>query len=502
MNVTTKIKMDMSMPDFCLKVNAVQGDAYSRSISLVLFNRVLPWIIPEDVSLAVRYAKPDGTKGYYDTLPDGTPAWSSRDNVLIVHLAPQMLTVAGQVKAQIELIQGTHMLSTFAVTVEVEANPAAGVTTSEDYINWLQWIQEQSAEHAQLVQESAQFAGTASQAAGQFAENAAASANLANSAANQAVASAASAVAAQEETEAIAASVSVIVAGNEAYTKNESDARYGTAIIQTAVGMPVHVSDCAAAPLQNLKFFGKTTQNSIPAIDAPVPMENAGKGSFSVLVGLSETDENPQVLTISTPNGLPGVPVASGGNYTDNSGQQWICDEVDFKNGIYVQRVQTVSFDGSSDEGWVYDSGINRMYSPSLQGKIQLIAANSDVMSAICNCLPVKSLNNLFSERRSGIGMSPNGTVSMIWYNFTGMAAWKAYMGANPIVLQYALSTPISHTLEEMGLQAWTQFPPLYAHSASTTVSNDAGLGMEITYVADTGMYIENLIRKYHSQSA
>ena len=175
---------------------------------------------------------------------------------------------------------------------------------------------------------------------------------------------------------------------------------------------------------------------------------------------------------------------------------------MDFKNGIYVQRVQTVSFDGSSDEGWVYDSGVNRMYSPSLQGKIQLIAANSDVMSAICNCLPVKSLNNLFNERRSGIGMSPNGTVSMIWYNFTGMAAWKAYMGANPIVLQYALSTPISHTLEEMGLQAWTQFPPLYAHSASTTVSNDAGLGMEIAYVADTGMYIENLIRKYHSQSA
>ena len=38
-------------------------------------------------------------------------------------------------------------------------------------------------------------------------------------------------------------------------------------------------------------------------------------------------------LIISTPNGLPGVPVSSGGNYTDENGQQWICDEVDFARG-------------------------------------------------------------------------------------------------------------------------------------------------------------------------
>ena len=36
-----------------------------------------------------------------------------------------------------------------------------------------------------------------------------------------------------------------------------------------------------------------------------------------------------QLLTLPTPNGLPGIPVTSGGNYTDENGQQWICDEVD-----------------------------------------------------------------------------------------------------------------------------------------------------------------------------
>ncbi|MFQ8777220.1 MAG: hypothetical protein ACLR78_07145 [Roseburia sp.] len=28
-----------------------------------------------------------------------------------------------------------------------------------------------------------------------------------------------------------------------------------------------------------------------------------------------------------TPNGLPGIPVSSGGNYTDERGQQWVADE-------------------------------------------------------------------------------------------------------------------------------------------------------------------------------
>lgn len=46
-----------------------------------------------------------------------------------------------------------------------------------------------------------------------------------------------------------------------------------------------------------------------------------------------------QSIQISTPTGLPGIPVSSGGNYTDTSGQQWACDEVDFERGVYVQRV-------------------------------------------------------------------------------------------------------------------------------------------------------------------
>ena len=55
-----------------------------------------------------------------------------------------------------------------------------------------------------------------------------------------------------------------------------------------------------------------------------------------------------QLLTLPTPNGLPGIPVTSGGNYTDSTGQQWVCDEVDLERGVRVQRVYKVDVDGEN----------------------------------------------------------------------------------------------------------------------------------------------------------
>jgi hypothetical protein len=54
-----------------------------------------------------------------------------------------------------------------------------------------------------------------------------------------------------------------------------------------------------------------------------------------------------QLLTLPTPNGLPGIPVTSGGNYTDPTGQQWVCDEVDFGKSVKVQRIDKGAFDAT-----------------------------------------------------------------------------------------------------------------------------------------------------------
>jgi len=56
-----------------------------------------------------------------------------------------------------------------------------------------------------------------------------------------------------------------------------------------------------------------------PSPDYPQEIESAGDGG-SVVVTLSDGNDKTQTLTLPTPNGLPGIPVTSGGNYTDPPG--------------------------------------------------------------------------------------------------------------------------------------------------------------------------------------
>lgn len=59
--------------------------------------------------------------------------------------------------------------------------------------------------------------------------------------------------------------------------------------------------------------------------------------------GYVSTDYEPYAeQTTNIPYTLNAIPVDSGGNYTDPDGQQWICDEIDFERGVYIQRIYRV----------------------------------------------------------------------------------------------------------------------------------------------------------------
>ena len=75
-----------------------------------------------------------------------------------------------------------------------------------------------------------------------------------------------------------------------------------------------------------------------------------------------------QLLTLPTPNGLPGIPVTSGGNYTDPQGQQWVCDEVDLERGVKVQRVDKGAFDATkalAEQSVIRDTPIETPLTPA-----------------------------------------------------------------------------------------------------------------------------------------
>lgn len=79
-----------------------------------------------------------------------------------------------------------------------------------------------------------------------------------------------------------------------------------------------------------------------PSPDYQQEIQSAGDGGNLSVIVKNPDNEQMQSVFFSTPNGLPGVPVSAGGNYTDENGQQWICDEVNLERGVYVQRIYTV----------------------------------------------------------------------------------------------------------------------------------------------------------------
>lgn len=105
--------------------------------------------------------------------------------------------------------------------------------------------------------------------------------------------------------------------------------------------------------ITGLTVYGKSTQDGTPSPESPVPIVSAGDGG-SIALTISDGADRSQSLTLSTPNGLPGIPVDSGGNYTDASGQQWLCDEVDLNAKALISNIIKTTFNG----GFISNGGI------------------------------------------------------------------------------------------------------------------------------------------------
>ena len=118
-------------------IYAVQGDSNTRELIISLKDNGRAWSAPVGISAAVAFKKPDGTRGLYDTLPDGKPAVTIVGDKVKAILAPQVLTVPGDVMASVVLFdKDLKRLSTFPFRVQVTEDPSAGKEVSNDYFNY------------------------------------------------------------------------------------------------------------------------------------------------------------------------------------------------------------------------------------------------------------------------------------------------------------------------------------------------------------------------------
>jgi hypothetical protein len=266
-------------------------------------------------------------------------------------------------------------------------------------------------------------------------------------------------------------------------------------IVDNAKGNVVNLSDSSDMELRGMKVFGKTTQNGIPTTESPVALESVGDGgSVIVKVGISETDENPQTLTIQKPTNvpvfLPGIPLVDIGiaipeptDYTDENGQQWFCDYVDFNRGVYVQKITKKVLDGT--ETWkklgsthhgtkigAYGSIINGVQLSSHFVGVRIVGSNNNIGVYAVNS---EAQDAAFIYIRRQVESMTNDEL-------------KAWLAENPVTVYYALSEPIEHDLSAEEL---AQYAALHTNYPNTTVYNNGGAGMEVRYVADTKLYID-----------
>ena len=140
MKITQELTLDLIKRDNTTPIlDLVQGDT-ARQIRLTLLRDGEPWIIPEDAIVILRYAKPDGTGGAYDTLEDGSRAWSVQENTITLTLAPQVCTASGVVQLQVSINKEKEQLSTFTFLLRAEKE-INGEGKSGEYVNLAAWME-------------------------------------------------------------------------------------------------------------------------------------------------------------------------------------------------------------------------------------------------------------------------------------------------------------------------------------------------------------------------
>lgn len=200
-----------------------------------------------------------------------------------------------------------------------------------------------------------------------------------------------------------------------------------------------------------------------------------------------EPYKTPQNLTVQTPNGLLGIPVKSGGNYTDHDGRRWICDEIDYGQSVYIRRIgktvvdgENIKFTASADENYW------NLPSKSSPGII-----SGGIISAFfkTGIFPANITNQFIFVKKESIS-SHFATVDEL----NAFCVQKNTEGT-PVEFYYT-ANPIETPLSPEDIAAYKQ---LHTNYPTTIILNDENADIDVAYVADTKNYIqkrENIMQK------
>ena len=185
-----------------------------------------------------------------------------------------------------------------------------------------------------------------------------------------------------------------------------------------------------------------------------------------------------QTLTLQTPNALPGIPVSSGGNYTDENGQQWICDEVDLARGVRVQRITKIKV--TSSMNWTRAGNNVDRYFCMFDG-IDAAGTFCTHFSAAINGETVGGIATS-SSNIIGFAYAENGT--------TTVSDFEQFLDENDVFIWAALATPVETDISADEVAA---YKALTTYAPTTVISVSGGAAVETAYQRDINLTISSL---------
>ena len=170
---------------------------------------------------------------------------------------------------------------------------------------------------------------------------------------------------------------------------------------------------------------------------------------------------------------LRGIPVSQNGNYTDENGQQWVCDEIDFERGVYIQRIVTIVCNKLS-----VNAGDTFTKVAPLRGESTVPLRGKTSGEMLCPITKRYEYN-----RNDGVHMYTEGTAAWVF-----VPADYDYVNNPPEVLA-AVEHPIEKSLTDEEIAYYKRLKSSYHN---TSIVNSAEAHMVVKYSADTKMFFEN----------
>lgn len=280
-----------------------------------------------------------------------------------------------------------------------------------------------------------------------------------------------------------------VVTGAKYYvTRSKIGAKFRVAVVDKlpTSGHPV-------TPSSGINADSKR-QIEISATSKYMVIQCEDEAAFSeLMVSLdSSTTYSPyreQLLTLTTPNGLPGIPVTSGGNYTDQNGQQWVCDEVDLERGVKVQRVTTIVFSDQKKFTLRTTSTSTKFRFSAAANGLKTTNLTTADSSAFCSALALGNRGSTWTIPNT-FTIDADARLYVRFENINSLNELQQYLQRTPMSLTAILATPIETPLSPAEISA---YKALTAYAPDTVVQASDGAGLKLEYQRDVNIAIKNL---------